>query len=281
MGPPIPPLFVGKRVHAALERYYRNRQLDLALGGDGLQGWLIESWGKAAADERIAFKDAADEETCRRQSAAMVGAYLAAIPAAEPKPLAVEASLDAPLVDPFTGENLGIPLVGVMDLVLPEAADPLIADFKTAAKSSEPLEISHEIQLSCYAYLFREPSPVDEAALEIRSLVKTKTPQVHFHRYPARDERHFRQLFAAIRAYLDDLHSGRFVFRPSWGCASCEFCQSACRNWSGSCTIKRGAYQLDSSLRLGSSMAETQADVSSRSREAGSRFLYLSEVSQR
>ena len=73
--------------------------------------------------------------------------------------------------------------------------------------------------------------PVDEAALEIRSLVKTNTPQVHFHCHPIRDERHFRRLFAVIRAYLDDMHSARFVFRPIWGCASCEFCQSACRSW--------------------------------------------------
>lgn len=231
--PSTPSLFVGKRVHAALERFYRNQQLDVKLGADGLQRWLHESWGETAAEEGMVFANTADEETCRQQASGLVAAYLTAIPNTEPKPLAVEASIDAPLVDPFTGENLGIPLVGVMDLVLPEAAGPLIADFKTAAKSSESLEISHEIQLSCYAYLFRETSSVDEAALEIRSLVKTKTPQVHFHRYAARDQRHFRRLFAVIRAYLEDLHSGRFVFRPSWGCVSCEFCNGACRSWSG------------------------------------------------
>jgi hypothetical protein len=36
--------------------------------------------------------------------------------------------------------------------------------------------------------------------------------------YSARDERPCRQLFAVIRAYLDDLDAGRFVFRP--GCAA-------------------------------------------------------------
>jgi hypothetical protein len=63
--------------------------------------------------------------------------------------------------------------------------------------------------------------------------VKTKTPQVHFHHYRSRDEQHFRRLFAVIRAYLDDLDSGQFVFRPSWGCASCEFLYGACGKWSG------------------------------------------------
>lgn len=61
--------------------------------------------------------------------------------------------------------------------------------------------------------MYRGISSSDEAALEIRSLVKTKTPQVHFHHYPAREERYFSRLLAVIRPYLGDLHSGRFVFR--------------------------------------------------------------------
>lgn len=67
----------------------------------------------------------------------------------------------------------GIPLLGVMDLVLPQATGPLIAAFKTAAKSSEPLEISHEIQPSCESYLFRQAPASEQAVLEIRSLPKT------------------------------------------------------------------------------------------------------------
>ena len=49
--------------------------------------------------------------------------------------MAVEVSCEAPLVDPVSGENLGIPLVGVMDLVVPEEEGPIITDFKTASKS--------------------------------------------------------------------------------------------------------------------------------------------------
>ena len=39
----------------------------------------------------------------------------------------------------------------------------------------------------------------------------------------ARNEKHFQRLFAVIRAYLDDLHSGRFLFRPGLGCTTCDF----------------------------------------------------------
>ena len=53
-----------------------------------------------------------------------------------------------------------------------------MGDFKTTSRNGGPLEIAHEIQLSCYAYLLRHGSPVREAGLEIRNLVKTKVPQV-------------------------------------------------------------------------------------------------------
>ncbi len=36
----------------------------------------------------------------------------------EPRPLAVEATMESPLVDPLTGEDFGIPLLRIVDLVL-------------------------------------------------------------------------------------------------------------------------------------------------------------------
>ena len=147
--------------------------------------------------------------------------------------MAVEAAVEAPLVDPASGENLGIPMVGVMDLVLDETDGPVIADFKTTSRGGEPLEITNEIQLSSYSYLFRHTSQRQESALEIRNLMKTKTPKIETHRYPARDERHFRRLFSIIRAYLDDLDSGRFVFRPGLGCGMCDYREDYCRAWDG------------------------------------------------
>ena len=91
----------------------------------------------------------------------------------------------------------------------------------------------HEVQLSCYAWLFRYASPVPEGSLEIRSLVKTKTPQIQRHRYAARTEQHFARLFALIRAYLDDLDRGRFVYRPGLGCGMCDHRDGHCRTWAG------------------------------------------------
>ena len=170
------------------------------------------------------------ENAMRQQVADLVRVYLANVPKDE-KPLAVEVAAEAPLVDSVSGEDLGIPLVGIIDLVLDGEAGPLIADFKTAARSSEPMEISNEIQLSSYAWLHRQIAGQREGGLEIRSLIKTKTPKVEFHPYAARTDAHFRRLYAVIREYLDALDSGRFNFRPGFGCGMCDFRTGPCRAW--------------------------------------------------
>jgi CRISPR/Cas system-associated exonuclease Cas4 (RecB family) len=148
------------------------------------------------------------------------------------KPQAVEVAAEAPLVNPITGENLGIPLVGVMDLVLEGEGGATIVDCKTTARSSDPLEITHEIQLSSYAWLFRHAQGHSEAALEIRSLVKTKVPKVEIHPYPARTDAHFRRLFAVLHEFVDAMDAGQFNYRPGFGCGMCDY-RKECSRWAG------------------------------------------------
>ena len=229
--PTTPSLFLGKVSHALLERWYRHRQLGVAVEAADVIARLDDLWGQAVNEEDMKFESAADEHALKQQAGDLVAAYLRHIPTNEPRPMAVETSVEAPLVDPVTGEDLGMPLVGIMDLVLDDAAGPIITDFKTSARSAEPLEITHEIQLSSYAYLFRHGAEQQEAGLEIRSLIKTKVPKVEFHRYPARTDVHLARLFAVVWEYLDALDAGRFNYRPGFGCGMCEFRENYCRNW--------------------------------------------------
>ncbi len=230
--PTTPALFVGKAVHAGLECYYRHRQLGVTLEADDVARRMVESWATLVDEEKMDFDSKDDELAMRQQVADLVRVYLDNVPKDE-KPLAVEVAAEAPLVDPDTGEDLGIPLVGVIDLVLDSEAGPLIADFKTAARSSEPMEISNEIQLSAYSWLHRQITGQQEGGLEIRSLIKTKTPKVEFHPYAARSDAHFRRLFSVIREYLDALDTGRFNYRPGFGCGMCDFRNGPCRAWLG------------------------------------------------
>ena len=231
--PPITPsLFIGKRVHDALEVFYRHRHLGVIdFGVAGAVQRVTDSWEQAVEAEAMKFNSVHECDALRQQAIDLVTVYLQQMADAGEIPLAVETSMEAMLIDPDTGENLGIPLTGIVDLVVDDRDGPLICDFKTAAKSAAPFEVTHEIQLSSYAYLYRDGSGLEEGGLEIRSLIKTKVPKIEFHRYKARSDIHFRRLFAVIRAYLDDLDSNRFVFRPGFGCGICDYRDGSCRDW--------------------------------------------------
>jgi len=230
--PTTPSLFLGRVCHSAMETLYRHRQLGVILGAEEITRRMLEGWGQAMDEDGMSFDDAGEEQALQKQAVDLVTAYIRQMPADEPRPLAVEVAVEAPLVDPVTGENLGLPMVGVMDLVLDNPGGPLVCDFKTTARSGEPLETAHEVQLTSYALLFRHSQGQDEGGLEIRSLVKTKTPKVEYHAYSARTEVHFRRLFAVLREYLDALDSGRFNYRPGFACGMCDYRQQ-CRAWAG------------------------------------------------
>ena len=227
--PTTPALFTGTILHRALETYYRHRHMGISLDPDDVIRQMWEFWSPTIDEEGMTFDSPAEEMALQKRAARLVTAYLSYVPQDE-RPVGVEVASDAPLVDPTTGENLGIPLVGIIDLILGGEGGPVIVDFKTSSRSSEPLEVVHEIQLTSYGYLFRRSSDEPEAGLEIRSLVKTKTPRIEFHAYSARTDAHFRRLFAVIREYLDALDAGRFNFRPGFHCGMCDF-QTRCRRW--------------------------------------------------
>jgi putative RecB family exonuclease len=229
--PTTPNLFLGKQVHDALEFFYRHRQFGITLESDAVLKRITDSWDEAVVTEDMSFASAEEEGKLKVKAVDLVWAYLNSVPADEAKPVLVETSLECPLVDPATGEDLGISLLGIIDLVLGTDEGEVICDFKTAARSSQPLEIMHEIQLSCYSYMYRRMTGHSEAALEIRSLIKTKSPKIEIHTYQPRRDSHFSGLFAVIRGYLDDLDKRRFTYRPGFGCAMCDYSVRHCAGW--------------------------------------------------
>jgi putative RecB family exonuclease len=231
---PTPPaLFLGKQVHAGMEWYYRNRLLGSPVTFEALCRFLQHDWDRSVAAESMRFRSVAEETQLQSKVVQLLQTYLAKVASETARPLGVEIAVEAPLIDPRTGEDLGIPLVGVIDLVLKEDSGPVIIDFKTAARAQNMLELSYEIQCGCYSYLFRQTTGMPEAALEIRRLVKTQPPQISFHRWPARSSSHLGRLFAVIRAYLENCQSRRFIYRPGLSCSSCDFREPHCRTWTG------------------------------------------------
>jgi putative RecB family exonuclease len=228
VAPTTPGLFLGKVVHRGLEFYYRYRQDGVRLFPEYVGEHIAKSWEAAVEEECIAFPSTDEERQLLGQAVDLVTTYLRQVPENEPPPMAVEERIEAPLIDPRTGENLGIPLVGVLDLVLDAGDGPVIVDFKTAARSSSQLDVMHELQLSCYSYLLRDVAGESEAGLEIRSLIKTKVPRLQFERYGPREARHFERLFDVIRAYLEAVDSNRYHIRPGIHCSFCDYRDAVC-----------------------------------------------------
>ncbi len=72
----------------------------------------------------------------------LVTTYLAQVPEDDIAPIAVEQRFEAPLIDPQTGEDLGISLVGIVDLIADDGQGVVIVDFKTSARSSSQLGVT-------------------------------------------------------------------------------------------------------------------------------------------
>ena len=134
--PTTPALFVGKQTHDALEVHYRNLQLGNVLSTNDVVGHVFESWEDAIEQEGVKFDNVNAACASKQQTANLVRAYLDHVADDPVKPLAVETSLKYELIDPATGEDLGIPLLGVVDLVHDQGQGPVVCDFKTASRSS-------------------------------------------------------------------------------------------------------------------------------------------------
>ena len=224
---PTPALFVGKVVHTVLAHVYKYRMSEHLCITEDLPRMVADAWKYNMEVEPCYFDDDAQEEKCRYQVLDLVTAYLDSIPIQQEMPSVIEKRYEVPLVDPSTGEDFGIPLVGIVDLVLQEECGHAIVDFKTASSSSL-CELQHELQLTAYAYCFRETTGQDELRCEVRQLVKTKTPKVNVYRFPTRSDEHFSRFFGLIREYLDALDRGVFNYRPGWSCSMCEHYGMCC-----------------------------------------------------
>jgi hypothetical protein len=171
---PTPALFVGKVTHAVLAHVYRQRSAGRLCTVENMPGLVSDAWQFATETEPCTFDDDTQEEKCRYQVLDLVTTYLTSIPIHMETPIAVEKRYEVPLVDPLTGEDFGIPIVGVVDLVLQEESGSVITDFKTSATSTL-CELQHELQLTSYAYCFREVMEQNESGCEVRQLGRVDT----------------------------------------------------------------------------------------------------------
>lgn len=201
-------LFLGKVVHAALEAYYRQRQIGLTPTPDEADDLAETAWHVVSEEEPMLWNSSDESAKCRKQATDLVQAYIREYATQSEHIVAMETTLETPLLAPHTGEDLGVSLFGIVDLVLETSLDnkscedeptngrrptggrrlpgsnglPLaLVDFKTAASASLATEQAHAVQLTLYSLLL------------------------------------------LCREYLDSLDRNTFNYRPCWSCSMCDY----------------------------------------------------------
>ena len=229
--PTSPAAFLGMAVRDALTYLYQAERDRVFPDAAELCHYVMGQWDHLAAREAVVFASISEERALQQQAFSLLETYLDGRAWDEPPALAVAQSITAPLLDPATGQHLGVNLVGTLDLILDDSAGPLLVDFRTSSRSASSAEVLQEVHLACQAYLFRQMAGCREGGLETRRLVKTKMPQLQCQRWSPRTDVHFRRLLAVIRAYLADCDTRRHIYRPSLACTWCDFRDAECRTW--------------------------------------------------
>lgn len=217
-------LHIGKVVHAILQAWNMARWRGQAFNTELIQAWFETNWRDRQA--RSAINWDGEEDAQRASTWVLLQTYFAATPIpANERPEGVEVPMEAEL-------SAGLPkLVGIIDLV---RSGGRIVDFKTSGQTpvAEKIEHLHEMQLSCYATLYRDATGRKESSLELHHLVKLKTPKLVVTPVAPMTEVQQTRLFRAIESYLDGLARRDFVPSPGLHCSSCEYFNE-CRRWTG------------------------------------------------
>ncbi len=221
--PKSPALHLGSAVHETLKFWNRARWHGQAPTLAELHQAFKIAWEQEQGESDANSESMSDQtlgwklcETYFRESP---------IPPNE-KPEAVEATVEMDL------STHGLPkLLGVLDLV---RAGGRIVDFKTTGRSPVPEQIAHttETQTTLYALLYREATGKKESAIEIHSLVKTRSPKLVVTTLPVIGDGQISRLFRQIESHVNGLQREDFVPSPGMGCLACEFFEE-CRTWTG------------------------------------------------
>lgn len=219
-------LFVGKAVHAALQRWGVARWRGEPEDAETIKQALVDHWATARIEEPVEWEEET-EEGHREKALGLVEMYLQETPIPpEEKPEAIEVRVEADL-----GRH-GLPnLVGVIDRIRPGGR---ILDYKTSSTTPQSVSVLHrnETQLTAYGVLYRDATGERESGLELHHLVKTKVPKLVVSTFEPITEGQKTKLFRTIESYVDGVQREDFVPSPGLHCVNCEFF-AECLVWKG------------------------------------------------
>ncbi|MFA6348659.1 MAG: PD-(D/E)XK nuclease family protein [Candidatus Paceibacterota bacterium] len=223
-------LAFGSVIHSTIDWFHKHRIEQRQVTLDQLYRILEADWYSQQCEEKIRFKDGEDASKLLVMARELLGLYYHS-----PLNGMVQAELPfrVPLVNPLTGENLGAPLDGFIDLI---EANDTITEFKTSARSLDADSVDDLLQLTTYSYAYRVLFGRDPQRLKVVNFVKTRTPKLNVLDAAARKPQDYARLFHLAKEVLRGIRSGIFFPRQSFICNDCEY-ERPCGEWKGNLEI--------------------------------------------
>ena len=216
----------GSAIHKALEWLHKERKAGRNPPLDQLLRTFGADWHAQCLDNEIRFANGDDPEKLILKGKELLSEYYR-MPASRVKD--AELFFQIPLVNPETGEVLGIPLRGVIDLI---EEDDVIGELKTSLKSWSLADLPDNLQLTAYSYAYEVLFGRPTKDLKGINLVRTKQPKVQT-LITGREKKDYERLFCLAKEFLRGIRAGVFIpNRGCWMCKDCEYDQD-CREWTG------------------------------------------------
>jgi len=216
-------LALGSTTHSALSWLNKERMNGNNVTLERLYKIFDADWYSQKVDTEIRYKDGEEEMKLAILGKEMLSLYF-------PKPYkavkGAEVPFVVPLVNPQTGQGLGIDLEGVIDLV---EVDDTITEFKTSAQLIDPKEVNSNLQLTIYSYAFEILAHKPPKLLRVVNFVKTKKPKM-ITIETKRCKADYQRFFSLASQVLKGIQNRIFFPRTGFWCKDCEYAEP-CQTW--------------------------------------------------
>ena len=211
-------LAFGSAVHTAIEWWQGERIAGREADPDRALRMFRADWSAQLADPLLDLEEKTPEELSV-MGETLVRLFIDRFSGEKP-PIAVEQRFEVDLIDPRTGGQLPVPLVGYLDGV----GDGVVWELKTAARKTPVSD--YALQLAAYTHAVRQTTG-ERPVIRVVELIKTKVPKIEVEEVivSERDEAWFVEVACEVWSAVQ---AGVFPPSPSWMCLRCEH-RKACR----------------------------------------------------
>jgi len=220
----------GSSIHRALAYFYEMRQQNGPCTVSDLDDIFSQSWKSATENKSLSFNRNESIESLDETGRKMLQVFHETV---QPmRVIAVEEKFQVEPFDPATGEVLGMPFYGAIDLIEEDRDGTIVVvDHKTAARRYSDLQVSQNLQLSIYTLAVKQRGLTNgnEVLTRLDVLLKNKHPDlVTYH--TVRSDNDLSRLFKLTSQVKTAIETDVFYPNPGYQCSGCPF-QDACSKW--------------------------------------------------